>query len=361
MNIRIAEERAADRWDDFIKPFASSGPFHTRAWTDCFRCERLTPIYLRLLSKDQPIGGIAGLVIEPETTILRRIDRRIMFCSGPALSEMSSALIQDCMLALKRYAEDQGLTSLICLHRDYPYAYDWGAARVHLDVIHEYIIDLRGRWEDVRARMRRSIPEQARKGERSGLTFHEYRDASMLPQLLRLIENTRSRRMRKDGIHFSPYYIPHLTEKSLVDLSESALARFLVARRGAEVLCILLVFAFGKRAYALLIGCSEEGYERRAPAFVWLNAMGNLKGAGIEYLNLAAAGAGSTLGFAKVSLGAERQACTGCVSPYLQGPVSNLLFQIYRWKDNLSAVAPLVRRNRSSVAKVFGSFRSPGI
>ena len=350
MNIRAVNDRDADTWDDFIKLFPSSGPFHTRAWADCFKSERLTPIYLRLLAKDQPIGGIAGVVVDPKMTILRRIDRRVMFFSGPTLSEMNSALIQACMLSLKRYAEDQGLTSLISLHRDYPYAYDWGDSKVHLQVIHEYIIDLRGAWEDVRARMRRSIPEQARKAERSGLTFHEYRDVSMLPRLLRLLESTRSRRMRKDGIHFSAYYVPYLEEKALGDLSESDLARFFVARRGAEVLCVLLVFAFHKRAYALLIGCSEEGYYHRAPAFVWFNAISDLKTAGIEYLNLAGAGPESKLAFAKTSLGAERRACTGCVSPYLQGPVHNLLFQIYRWKDNLSAVVPLVRKKNSSVA-----------
>ena len=350
MTIRVVNERDADTWDEFIKLFPSSGPFHTRAWTECFKSERLTPLYLRLLSGDQPIGAIAGVVVDPKLTILSGIDRKLSFFSGPALLQMNSVLIQDCMLSLNRYAQDQGFTSLISSGRDYPYAYDWGDSKVHLQSIDEYIIDLRGSWEHIRARMRKSIPEQARKAERSGLTFHEHRDASMLPQLLRLLENTRSRRKRKSGFYFSEYYLTHLAEKPLSSLSGSSIARFFVARRGSEVLCVLLVFAFCKRAYALLIGCSEEGYRLRAPAFLWINAIRYLKAEGTESLNLAGGGPQSGHAFTKISLGAERQICTGSVSPYLKGPVQNLLFQTYRWVDNLTASAPFVRGRNSNGA-----------
>ena len=348
ITVSVVNERDADTWDDFLRLFPSSGPFHTRAWTECLKSERLTPLYLRLLSKEQPIGAIAGVVVDPKIAILRGIDRKAFFFSGPALSQMNSVLIQDCMLSLNLYAQKQGLTSLISLGRDYPYAYDWGGSKVHLQIIHEYIIDLRESWEFVRARMRKSIPEQTRKAERSGLTFHQHRDASMLPQLLRLLENTRLRRKRKGGSYFSPYYIPHLTEKSLSCLSESSIARFFIARRAADVLCVLLVFAFSKRAYALLIGCSDEGYHLRAPAFVWFNAIRDLKAEGTESLNLAGGGPQSGHAFAKISLGAERRACTSSVSPYLQGPVRNLLFQTYRWTDNLIATAPRVLGRNSN-------------
>ncbi|MGO9446265.1 MAG: GNAT family N-acetyltransferase [Thiobacillaceae bacterium] len=336
MTIRVVNERDADGWDDFIKLLPSSGPFHTRAWTECFKSERLTPHYLRLLSNDQPIGAIAGVVVDPDIPVLRGIDRKLSFFSGPALSKMNSALIRDCMLSLNRYAQDQGFTSLISSGRDYPYSYNWGHSKVHLQTIQEMIIDLREPWEHIKERMRKSVPEQARKAERSGLTFHETRDASMLAQLLCLLENTKLRNKTKRGASFSPYYIPHLAEKSLSCLSESSIARFFVSRRGSEVLCVLLVFAFSKRAYALLIGCSDEGYRLRAPAFVWFNAIRNLKAAGAESLNLAGGNA-----FAKISLGAEGRTCTGSVSPYLKGPVRNLLFQTYRWVDNLIESAPL--------------------
>jgi hypothetical protein len=348
MTVRVVNERDAGTWDDFIRLFPSSGPFHTRAWTECFKSERLTPIYLRLLSNEQPIGAIAGVVVDPKMAILRGIDRKSFFFTGPALSQMNSVLIQDCMLSLNLYAQEQGLTSLISLGRDYPYAYDWGGSKVHLQIIHEYIIDLRDSWEIVRARMRRSIPEQARKAERSGLTFRQHRDGSMLPELLRLLENTRLRRKRKSGSYFSPFYIPHLAEKSLGCLSESSIARFFVARRAADVLCVLLVFAFSKRAYALLIGCSAEGYDLRAPAFVWFNAIRDLKAEGIEFLNLAGGGPQSGHAFSKISLGAERLACTSSVSPYLQGPVRNLLFQTYRWADKRIAALSGVRGSNSN-------------
>jgi hypothetical protein len=331
MKICVANERDADTWDDFIKQFPSSGPFHTRAWTESFQSERLTPLYLRLMCKDQPVGAIAGVVVDPPISVLRGIDRKVFFFSGPALSQMNRALIQESFLSLNRYAKNEGFTSLISLGRDYPYAYDWGDSKVHLQVIPEYFVDLSESWEQVRARMRKSIPEQTRKAERSGLTFHEHRDGSMLHQLLPLLENTRSRRKAKSGIYFSPYYIPHLAEKPLSRLSESHIARFFVARRDAEVLCILLVFAFCRRAYALLIGCSNEGYSLRAPAFVYFNAMKHLQGEGVETLNFAGGGPQSGHAFAKISLGAVRQDCIGSVSPYLKGPVRNLLFQTYRW------------------------------
>ena len=165
----------------------------------------------------------------------------------------------------------------------------------------------------------------------------------MLPQLLELVESTRQRRARNSGVYFSPYYIPYLANKPLRSLSGSDIARFFVARRGAAVLCVLLAFAFHKRAYALWIGCGEEGYRVRAPAFVWLNAIRELKTEGAESLNLAGAGPESRIAFAKTSLGAQRHACTGCVSPYLKGPLGNLLFQTYRWMEDQTTKAPLVR------------------
>jgi hypothetical protein len=347
MIIRVEEQRDTDNWDDFLKLFPSSGPFHTRAWTECFRSEHLTPLYLRLLSGDQTVGAIAGVIVEPTLTILRGIDRRLSFFSGPAVVQPDSSLIRDCMLGLRRYAEDQGLTSLITSARDYPYEYDWGQSKVHLRAIGEYFVDLTSPWDHVKSRMRKSIPEQARKAERSGLTFHEHRHASTLSQLLQLLECTKLRREGKSGVRFSSHYLPHLADKPLRLLAESDIARFFIARSGADVLCVLLVFAFHKRAYALLIGCNEEGYRLRAPAFVWFNAMQRLKSTGIESLNLAGAGPQSALAFAKLSLGAERRSCTGSISPYLQGPVRNLAFQLYRWRDNLSDLATLVRHERS--------------
>jgi hypothetical protein len=338
MTISVLNERDPTTWDNFIKRFPSAGPFHTRAWTECFRSEYLTPLYLRLLSKDQPVGAIAGVVVDPKMPVLSGIDRKLSFFSGPALLEMDSALIRDCMLSLNRYAQDMGFTSLIISGRDYPYEYDWGASKVYLQTIQEMIVDLREPWEHIRGRMRKSIPEQARKAERSGLRFHESRDASMLPQLLGLLENTRLRRERKSGTSFSPYYLPHLAQKPLSCLSESNITRYFVARKGTEVLCALLVFAFSKRAYALLVGCSDEGYQLRAPAFVWFNVISQLKAEGIESLNLAGGNA-----FAKISLGAEFRTCTGSVSPYLKGPVRNLLFQAYRWTDSLLTTARPLR------------------
>jgi len=331
MTIRVVSEQDPETWDDYVRRFTSAGPFHTKAWTECFKSERLTPIYLRLFSDHKAIGGIAGMVVGPRMPILRGIDRRISFFSGPALFQMDSALIRDSMLSLNRYARDQGFTSLISSPRDYPYGYDWGDSKVHLQCMEELIIDLSDSWERVRGRMRRSIPEQVRKAERSGLTFDVQRDQSMLPQLLCLLENTRLRSKRKRGAPFSPYYLPHLAAKPLSCLSQSSIARFCVARKDSEVLCVLLVCAFAQRAYALLIGCSDEGYDLRAPAFTWFNAIRSLKAEGTAFLNLAG---GNT--FAKISLGAERCTCMGCVSPYLKGPVRNLLFQTLRWTENLT-------------------------
>jgi len=345
MTIRVVNERAPETWDDFIKIFPSAGPFHTRAWSECFRSERLTPLYLRLLSKGQTIGAITGVVVDPKVPLLRGIDRKLSFFSGPALSQMNSALIRDCMLSLNRYAKDQGFTSLIISGRDYPYGYDWGASKVHLQTIQEMIVDLREPWEHIMGSMRKSIPEQARKAERSGLTFQDSRDPSMLAHLLRVLENTKLRSEIKRGVSFSPYYLPHLAQRPLSSLSESNIARYFIARKGSEVLCVLLVFAFSKRAYALLIGCSDEGYHLRAPAFVWFNAIRKLKAEGTESLNLAGGNA-----FAKISLGAEHRTCTGSVSPYLKGPVRNLLFQTYRWVDTLTAGNTRVRKMNSKQA-----------
>ncbi len=337
-------------WDDFIRRFPSSGPFHTRAWAECFRGEGLTPHYLTFTDQGRPIGAIVGVIVNPASKLLSGIDRRLSCFSGPALSHMDSGLIRDCMLGLRDHARTEGFTSVISSGRDYPYAYDWGGAKVHLQALDEYFIDLSGSWADIQGRMRKSMPEQARKAARSGLTFRAHRDASMLSPLLDLLENTRQRRQRISGIDFSPFYVPHLSERPLRALGKTSLARFFAAHHDGEVMCVLLVFVFCKRAYALSIGCSDEGYRLRAPAFVWVNAINELKTAGVESLNLAGGGPQSGHAFSKVSLGAERRTCMGSVSPYLKGPVRNLLFQTSRWANGLMEHVPLVRcenRDRS--------------
>jgi len=340
MTIHILNVSDVDNWDEFLKRFPASGPFHTRAWAECFRSARLTPLYLHLVSNNQTVGAITGVAVDPKSAVLRGIDRKISFFSGPTLLQMDPISIRDSMLSLNRYATEQGYTSLLCSGRDYPYAYDWGESKVHLDSIHEYIVDMSEPWEQIRSCMRKSIPEQSRKAGRSGLTFHEHRDASMLPQLLRLLENTQLRRKRKNGVNFSPYYTPHLAEGPMQNLSKSNIARFFAVRRDAQVLCVLLLFSFCRRAYALSIGCSDEGYRLRAPAFLWFNTIETLKAEGIESLNLAGGGPQSAHAFAKISLGAERRACTGSVSPYLKGPFRNLLFQTARWVSTMMERPP---------------------
>jgi hypothetical protein len=341
MTIRVERERDAEAWDAYAAQFAAAGPFHARGWAEGFADARTTPLYLRLLDGEQPVGAIAGVAIEPRLAALRGISRELFFFSGPALARMDADLIRDAFLALSGYAREQGFTSLVSSARDYPYAYDWGEARAHLQTLGEYLVDLRGSWDEVRLRMRRSIAEQARKAGRAGVGFGQHRDASLLPQLLRLLANTRQRRQRKSGNLFSPYYLTHLDDDALQRLAASSLARFFVARRGDEALCVLLAFVFGRRAYALMIGSSDEGYQLRAPALLWFNTVRQLQSEGVHWLNLAGGGPQSAHVFSKISLGAQRFACTGSVSPYLKGPVRNLLFQTHRWMDQLLHPPPL--------------------
>lgn len=341
MKIRVERERDLDAWDPYIARFAAAGPFHARAWAEAFANRRTTPLYLRLLDGEQAVGAIAGVAVEPRLAMLHGISRELLFFSGPAMARMDAELIRDAFLALSGFAREHGFSSLVSSARDYPYAYDWGGARVHLHAIGEYIVDLRGSWADVRLRMRRSVAEQVRKAARSGVAFGQQRDVTLLPHLLRLLENTRQRRQRRSGKLFSAYYLPRLDADSLRLLSASNLARFFVAQRGDQPLCVLLAFVFGKRAYALIIGCSDEGYLLRGPALLWFNTLQQLQSEGVEWLNLAGGGQQSAHVFSKISLGAQRVACTGSVSPYLQGPVRNLLFQTYRWVDHLLHPPPL--------------------
>ena len=61
MKLTVVRDTDPDTWDDFVAAFPSSGPLHTAAWAECFRSERLTPIYLRLLFGHRPVGGFSLL------------------------------------------------------------------------------------------------------------------------------------------------------------------------------------------------------------------------------------------------------------------------------------------------------------
>ncbi len=64
MTIRVERERDAEAWDAYAAQFAAAGPFHARGWAEGFADARTTPLYLRLLDGEQPVGAIAGVAID---------------------------------------------------------------------------------------------------------------------------------------------------------------------------------------------------------------------------------------------------------------------------------------------------------
>jgi hypothetical protein len=239
------------------------------------------------------------------------------------------------MVALSDHARRRGIPTVNSKGVDYPYEYDWGGHKYHRHILHEYLIDLRPDWTTVKTRMRKSIAEQARKAERFGVRYRVERDPGTHDELNRLVLEKRA---RKPDDSYDDYYLGFLTATVARRLSRTRLSSFHCAELGGKVVCVMQVLSFNKRAYALLLGADEDAYRSRAITFVQLQTIRNLKQTGVEWLNIAGAWEGSSLEFAKLSLGAKRAVCFGSTSPFLQGRLLNLLNQIahdkIRWIAN---------------------------
>ena len=327
MDITVVEESNLQRWDESLSTF-SAAPFISAAWLEAFRTSTHIPIYFRCVFEKQTIAMIAGLILEPSHPLGRKVDRRLFFFSGPAAVQSDLNTI---MTNLLHYAALHGYTSLDLKSWDYPCEVDL-MPLPYKESREEYIVDLSGPFSEVQKKIRTMIKRKVKKAQKNGLTFHESHNPDLAVTLISLLEETKSTRLTKGYEDYSYYYMPYINEDVIRKLLLNKCAKICYIKRENNILCAQLIVFSTQRAYYLLGGTNQEGYELGANALVLFHEIENLAHNGYDAFNLGGVAndsGASGLAFFKESFGAKKHACTSGTSTYLQGPLRNLAYQVF--------------------------------
>jgi len=330
MSFSIVEQKPA-AWNGRLGAFEAS-PFLTSTWIECFRSAKRVPLYLQLQQDGETIGLCAGLILEPPHPVLRRLYRTLYTYSGPILRRNDPGSVSAVIDGIIRYARDRGLSNLNFGFYDNPIMFRPTEIGFNANINTEYIIDLRGTWDDVQRRMRRHIRSKIKRAQRSDLSFMLGGSESDVESLIRLLESTRSIR-RSRGYHdYRYYYIPYFQRGTITKLLASGLGRLFILSHQDRIVCAQLVVVHGARAYGLLCGTNQDGYRLGANAYIWFKAMSHLHGEGVQWFNsggLPSDDSREGLAFFKSSLGARAQQCGGGHTAHLGGRFLNLFTVAY--------------------------------
>jgi len=342
----IIEERDSSRYEESLRKFPAS-PFIAPAWLESFRTSRRQPIYFRFVSGGTTVGGIAGLILEPSSALLRKINRPIFFFSGPVGHQPDQEFIPACIQSLIQHATLNGYTSVQFNSWDYPYVCNMGNGHFCMETREEFIVNLRREFTDIRKAMRRMVKSKVKKAEECGLTFHESDAPDLIAELVSLLEETRAIRRAKGYEDYSYYYISYLDKEVILQLMLNKIARIFYVKENETILCAQLTAAYGQRAYGLVMGSKDRGYELGANALLWYRIIERFQQEGYATLNLGGVandGGTSGLTFFKTSLGAEPCACMGGSTVYLQGVLRNLIRQLYYRKLSFKTINGFLTR-----------------
>jgi hypothetical protein len=331
MKLEVRKEFDEPKWEEYLR-LISSPPFFAPSWIECFENKTRRPIYLHFIAEGKTLGLAAGLSVEPPNVLLRKFFRMLYFFSGPAVVDADKDWAKMCLSKMISFARENRYTHIKVGSLDYPYAIDGK----DLPVLQpwwrkEYIVDLQANPAGLKKKLKKRMTD-VRGAERNGLCFYEGRSPRMLDELLLLLDETKSIRMSKRYKNYAPFYIPYLDKQILYKLLEKGIARIFYVKKQEDILNVELTVAYNGRAYGLLCGTNQMGYQLRANSLLQFNILQKLKSEGFEIYNFGGipTGPGSRgLALFKTSFGGIEHVCTGWRSHHLQSPFIDRLTNAY--------------------------------
>jgi hypothetical protein len=336
LNLELREESDTLKWEEHLKSISST-PFFATSWIECFRDKNRRPIYQRFISKGDTVGLAAGLAIEPPNVLLRKFFRTLFFFSGPAVIENDSNLTRMCLSKMVRFARENRYTHINFCSYDYPYELNLEGLPFKPSTRMEYVLDMQSNPAGLKKKMKKRMTD-VRKAEKNGLGFYESSSPKTLQDLLFLLEETRSIRRSKNYDDYSYFYLPYLGREILYKLFDSGIVRIFYVAKEDHVLCVELTAVHHRRAYGLLVGTDEQGYELKANALLQFNVIQKLKSESIQFYNFGGVPrdpSSKGLAFFKASFGGKEYNCTGGMSRHLQKPFIEYLTNAYSKLPNM--------------------------
>ncbi|MFT3740006.1 MAG: hypothetical protein QM786_14735 [Breznakibacter sp.] len=322
----IAIERGLTEWENGIKEFGYS-LFLSPKWVEAMADSTCKPIYIDFDENGIVVAKISGLVIDGGWLK----GSQLYFYSGPAMRTPDSAMFQDCLKSLWEFAVGCNYSRISIRPWDQLHSYEPAVKGYNPTSTHEYEIDLLKQYDDktISSRILRNV----KKARKINASVQQSTELRYLDLLMSFLDETKSRRVSKFGIEYSPFYLFNLERKSIAKLVQSGLARFYIAMDGEQVQSVLLMIDDGKRAYNLLKGSFHTAYVNGVSSFADFEVVHHYSLDGHAVFNLGVELAnqeGEGLNSYKAGMGGEKIFKHGAYTYYLIYPykILNLFFYI---------------------------------
>jgi hypothetical protein len=328
---RITVRKNLSTLDD-VPPSFTQGPFSSSTWLEAFANDMLHPVSFLFEERGDPIGLLAGLEVHSLNAITRGLGffKRLFFFTGPFLTRQET--YPECIRAFNEAAQRLGYVKVAYRSWDFPRRHPVNPYPVPGPLRMEYIIDLTHDIGEIEHNIKRAQRKNIRHAIQNGLELVEETSLARCAQLLAFIAESKQRRRQKGYQDYATYYMPYLCDRVMYNLVDNdGLRLFHVELDGVPINSTAIII-HGTRAYALLAGTTDQGYQMNASPFSFYRICLTLKQEGKTYLNLGGVpwdDSQSNLIRFKRTLGARAYPCPTGSTGFLQGRFYQLGYDLY--------------------------------
>ena len=350
-NMQINAFSQFSSWQTDLTSFDYS-LFSIPEWIESFDDKKNYPVYFDFVHDGETVGKMAGLILENNTPIRRKL----FFHAGPALKKgVSEQYHVGCLQALISYARHHHMGRICMLSYDFK-----SQIKTDKDFFvyprYEYVIPLSGSKEEVAGAISSEVKRRYRKAVEGGFSIQEVNTPEMIEALIGLMQTTKHVRTMKGYSEYNPFYIPHFNKAVLMKLLLKNALRVFVASQDNQIYGIDAVMVKDLKAYGLLMGFTEKGYRFAMPSFINYYIIMKLKSEGFGYLNMGGISMDLThqgLRLFKKSLGAVPCISTFGETNYLSFPLRllNPLLNARRLMNEYKAKPAFQRLSHISIWK----------
>jgi hypothetical protein len=240
-----------------------------------------SPVYFDIVEEGNALAKISGLAVQRRYLFRSRLH----FYAGPAtLNVLSNEQYREIFHLLIAYARSNRYSRIIVNSYDYLVELPrmkWYKSNTRS----EYVIDIKRAGDDIKKIFSRNIIRQSKKASQKGFILKESRESKYLEQLIALLEETRTFRLKKGYTDYEYFYLARIDKDSLRRLIESGLIHFSVVEKDGKVYAIQASLMNEGKAYTLYVGVNQQGYQEGVPSFLDYNLIILLSKRGFKTIN----------------------------------------------------------------------------
>jgi hypothetical protein len=281
MSIIVLENIGIEKWDHDLEKMNGS-LFMTTPWLAAICNDEIKPVFLRFYLNQEEVAMLSGI----ETHIKNTNCKQLLFYSGLALKEKSSTIEKQCKKALLNFALKKRFSRITLKSYDQHNFLDSKYLAFSKYKRIEYYLNLLEGKDQVIGKFHRDFKRRVRKAEKEGVLFKTSQNTSLVPVLIELMQKTYNTRKSKGYGDYNYFYLPHINKAEIEKLIKNRSATFFYAEYLNDIISIQLVVLYQKKAYAMFMGTSAEGYKKGAPSFLFYKIAEHLADTGNNYYNI---------------------------------------------------------------------------